>query len=94
MNSAYLLFEIKENNMQVFWYPSQEDIVFNKKPKDVYWQNTFTRVTYGPFPSIYLAMTHFTETIAQEKQAPVDNVVYVDFITKKRRVPNKTIGGV
>jgi hypothetical protein len=83
-----LLFEV--GTTQVFHYPSLKQKADNSMPVAVYWQNTVTKSTYGPFNSIYSAMTHHTWMLTQERQqARTDavvpsNVIEVDFKAKSR----------
>ena len=83
---AILLFELG-SNIQVYHFPTPEEITRGTLPTEVYWQNRSTKRTYGPFPSIYVAMTHYTHVITNQKAndtGKIGNVIYVDFKTKKR----------
>ncbi len=82
-----LLFEL--GSRQVFHFPSPEELTRNLMPSEIYWQDTNTRRTYGPFPSLMVTMTHFTYVSAQLKAGPnaKGNVISVDFKNKKRNNP-------
>jgi len=80
-----LIFEL--GKLQVFHYPTTADKDAGLRPKEVFWQDTVARNTYGPFPSIYDAMCHYTWIVATQKRLDGPNpanVVYVDFSKKKR----------
>ncbi len=85
-NIPELIFEL--GRLQVFHYPTIEEIAANKQPHTVYWQDKESKHTYGPFPSVYGAMSHFTWITHMQKRAPdatsENNVVYMDFVKKKR----------
>lgn len=88
--NAVLLFEL--GNLQVYHFPTPEEITRGTLPTEVYWQDKASRHTYGPFPSIHATMSHYTYTIATQKidaNGAVGNVIYADFVKKKRM----TIGG-
>jgi len=83
----FLLFEL--GNLQVFHYPTQDQITRGLLPTEVYWQDKSSRHTYGPFPGIHAAMSHYTWVIATQKtgsKGNVGNVIYMNFKTKKRVV--------
>lgn len=79
-----LIFEL--GKLQVFHYPTLQQIEDNLNPSNVFWQDTVSRHTYGPFVSIYVAMTHYTWMVKNQNQSekPNADVVYIDFSTKKR----------
>lgn len=85
-----MLFQL--GNLQVYHFQSPEEIARQDAPKQVFWQDVASRHTYGPFDTIHHAMNHYTWLIAMQKtdaRGSVGNVVYIDFIKKKRVV----IGG-
>lgn len=82
---AYLLFEL--GSVQVYHRQTAEAQVALESPNQVYWQNTVTRQNYGPFISVVTAMKHYADFIAQPKVLDTEglkNIIYVDFIQKKR----------
>lgn len=84
---AELIFQL--GRLQVFHYPTKEAKEAKAAPSRVFWQDTVSRHTYGPFPSTYDAMTHYTWIVStQSKVDPKTdnnaNVVYVDFARKRR----------
>lgn len=85
-NPPVLIFEI--GNLQVFHYPTPEEITFGTAPTAIYWQDKRSKNTYGPFPTIYNAMSHHTwmASVQTGPQGLNANVVYVDFVKKKRIV--------
>lgn len=87
-----LLFEL--GNIQVFHYPTHYEKLSNAAPTAVYWQDSVTKTTYGPFMSIYATMNHFTYLTCMYKAAntPGNNVVFMDFRNKRRiKLENQTI---
>lgn len=87
---AVLLFEL--GRLQVFWYPTEDDIKFEVPPKMVYWQDKESRNTYGPFVSVHSAMTHYTWLASLEKVSTAVvpetdlNIIKIDFVKKSRIV--------
>ena len=90
----HLLFEL--GRLQVYWYPTEEDIMSSKSPTNVFWQDQVSRNVYGPFLSISEAMNHYTwmaslqKSTTTEKQIEVPikkdgDVIFVDFV-KRRKV--------
>ncbi len=82
---AFLLFEL--GNLQVFHFPTPQEIARGTLPTEVYWQDVVSKHTYGPFPSIHATMSHYTWTITTQKVDPrgmIGNVIYADFTKKKR----------
>lgn len=88
LNTPHLILEL--GRLQIFHHPSQDEIKNNTNPKEIYWQDTLLRNTYGPFSSIYEATRHYSWTMtAHKKQLEQDKlsksaVIYVDFLNKKR----------
>ena len=77
-----LIFEL--GALQVFHYPTKEDIE-NRVPQKIYWQDTKIRRVYGPFPSVYEAMTHRTWIISNERSTKaLGKLISIDFKSKKR----------
>jgi hypothetical protein len=85
---AELIFQL--GKLQVFHHPSPEEKAAGITSKMVFWQNTQSGYTYGPFDSVYHTMNHYTWLVAQQKKAEEDEkksdaqVIYVDFTMKKR----------
>lgn len=80
-----LIFEL--GRLQVFHYPTPEAKANKASPTEVYWQDTLSRYTYGPFPSTYEAMSHYTWVVANQKPGATSaDVIHVDFVRKKRLV--------
>lgn len=88
MNNPILLFQI--NDLQVYHFPTHDEVKYNSMPNKVYWQDVVLKQTFGPFNSLSSAMMHRTYFIATNKHPPEDppkNVINVDFINKKRVEP-------
>lgn len=74
-------------NLQVFHYPSPDQITRGLMPTEVYWQDKASKHTYGPFTSIHAAFSHYTWTVTTQKvdsKGMIGNVIYADFVKKKR----------
>lgn len=87
-----LLFQIQ--TIQFFHYQNYEEMTRNIAPYKIYWQDTVSKNTYGPFPTLKEAMDHHTYTIATApliSREEMKNVIYVDFTTKKRVPPDNTV---
>lgn len=88
LSKPELIFQL--GRLQVFHYPSEEEIKANMSPTKVFWQDSLSKHTYGPFPSTYDAMVHYTWIVSTQGKTLSDagannaNVVYVDFARKKR----------
>jgi hypothetical protein len=88
MKLPSLIFEL--GTLQVFHYQTREEFILNTGYREVYWQDKVSMHTYGPFETIYAAMTHYTTLVASQKKGlevigvPVADVVYVDFRNKRR----------
>jgi hypothetical protein len=84
INPPELIFEL--GKLQVFHYPTPEEKASKAAPSKVFWQDSVSRHTYGPFPDTYHAMTHYTWLVSQQKsEANQDgNVIYMDFVMKRR----------
>lgn len=91
-----LLFQI--GTVQVFCYQTESDMLWGRPPEEVYWQDTASKNSFGPFNSISAAMTHYTSQVAagvglsvvSSSPTKSDNVIYVDF-RQKKRVPTDNI---
>lgn len=87
---AYLIFEL--GSIQVFTYKTLLEIHNNNEEyKEVYWQDKVSKYTYGPFPTVYDCMTHYTKTIASQKKSVIGEehnapIIYMDFKKKSRIV--------
>lgn len=56
-------------------------------PTEVFWQKKGEPATHGPFTSAYHAVSNYSAHMTTEKLAAAptpDNVIHVDFKTKKR----------
>ncbi len=92
MKFSKLLFEL--GSIQVFSYYPIEDLskqVDELEHKQIYWQDTVSKHTFGPFESIHACMVHYTTIIANQKKHIIGNkviapVIYVDFKAKARVV--------
>lgn len=95
MKLPALIFEL--GNLQVFHYQTQEEYMMNVGYREVYWQNKVSKHTYGPFPSVYDCMTHYTTIVARQKKGleilgvPTGDVIYMDFRNKKRIIHGQGI---
>ncbi len=85
-NLADLIFQL--GRLQVFHYPTVEESATGAISKNVYWQDSVSRNTYGPFPSIYESMQHYTWIVQQQKNENKMNadLIQVDFKRKKRLI--------
>ncbi len=89
-NVAELIFQL--GRLQVYHYPTETDIKTNVNPTAVYWRDMLSNCPYGPFPSIYSAMQHYTHIVRMNQikkdKKNIDKkdaeLIHVDFITKKR----------
>ncbi len=87
-NIPELIFEL--GRLQVFHYPTLDDIANNLNPTDVYWQDKVSKHTYGPFTSVYMAMMHYSWLAAEsskkigELEGKAAEIIHVDVIKKKR----------
>lgn len=84
---AILIFEL--GALQVYHFPTPEQITRNIMSQEIYWQDKNTKETFGPFISIFEAMLHYTWMVQNyrlNKGKTKDNVIHVDF-RKKRRQP-------
>lgn len=80
---AVLIFEL--GSLQVYHYQTPEETAANKPYSSVYWQDRDTKQVYGPFPSVYEAMSHYTWNKSVEKgNQNTGKVIRVDFKTKKK----------
>jgi hypothetical protein len=83
---AILVFEL--GNLQVFHYPTMQEWASHTVPIKVYWQRKDdTSKAWGPFDSIYAAVSHYDKILALEKSfntVTTENLIYVDFKAKKR----------
>lgn len=83
-----LLFEL--GRLQVFHYPTDDEIKFKTVPRQVYWQDKESKNTYGPFASTHSAMTHYTWLAGSERVTTAShkiddtNVIKVDFVARVR----------
>lgn len=89
MKVPTLIFEL--GSIQVFTYQTPEEVLLNIPYSEVYWQDKVSKYTYGPFPTIYDAMTHYTGLIASQKAQVIGtqqtaDIIYVDFKNKQRIV--------
>lgn len=81
-----LLFEL--GHLQVFHYQTIDEWAANRPIEQVYWQKRGENIVYGPFETMYLAVQDYSAYIEANKEgAPKlpDNVIQVDFKTKKRK---------
>ncbi len=82
-NVPILLFEI--GPLQVFHFPTPEELTKNSMPSEVFWQSIKTRQTFGPFPGIQQAMIHYTKYIATLRPVKdAGNLIQVDFKNRTR----------
>ncbi len=81
---AILIFEL--GALQVFHFPTPEQITRNIMTEEIYWQDIRTRETFGPFVSIFVAISHYSWLVQSNKIGgkTKDNVIRVDFRNKKR----------
>jgi len=83
--------------IQAFWFPTEEEIVMNTMYHDVYWRDLRYTHHFGPFPSVYNAMSHYAYLAKAQRDGyadmktndltpdkPVASVIPVDFRIKKR----------
>lgn len=79
-----LIFEL--GKLQVYHYPNPFNGELNMAPKEIFWQSVGSPNVYGPFPSIYETMKHYTWLLFTQENPPKEEgkVIYVDFKGKKR----------
>lgn len=85
----YLIFEL--GKLQVFTYRTPEEYTLGDllPYTIVFWQDTVSKNTYGPFDSINAAMTHYTQAITSQKARIIGveenaDIITVDFKSRKR----------
>lgn len=89
----YVLLEI--GSIQVYRYIAVENLLPGSNNdtdyKECFWQDKVSKHSYGPFPTIYDAMSHYTNLVATQKTPVIGEewkapVIYVDFVNKQRIV--------
>ena len=80
---AILLFEI--GNLQVYHFQTRADKRRGKAYTEVYWRDKNTLQSFGPFSSVYSAVTHY-QFLEEERKAKdfKTKVISVDFRSKKK----------
>lgn len=80
-----LIFELGQ--LQVYSFQTIKQIEEKAPHTKVYWQTKASANTYGPFPSVYDAMKHYTWILASQgntEDKTIAPVIYVDFNRKAR----------
>jgi hypothetical protein len=78
---AYVQLEL--GTLQIYSVQTREELQKNIPYKELFWRDKKSPYEiFGPFPSIYHACNHYEWLKAQPKIK--DNVVRIDFRTKKR----------
>lgn len=70
--------------LQLYHFPTPEEVANGSPPRKVYWQNTKTKQSFGPFSGVYEAMRHYSLITQVKKAASKNNLIKVDFKSKKR----------
>ncbi len=74
-------------SLQVFHWQTPVEVQLNSPAKEIYWRDSRTGYTYGPFPTINESLSHYKWLISTQKsQSGKGQVIYVDFVLKKRVV--------
>jgi hypothetical protein len=74
--------------LQVYCFQTTKEIVSNTDPKEIYWRDRDNPQGYGPFPTIYDALSHYKVlTSVRKEDANLGNLIKIDFIIKKRLNP-------
>lgn len=78
-----LLFEL--GNLQVYHFQTKADRAVDKPYKEVHWRDKNTHQSFGPFGSVYQAVSHYTFIEEERKvQDFKTKVISVDFQNKKK----------
>lgn len=77
-----MIFEL--GHLQVFCYQTLEEWTRKQMPHEVFWVKKGETHIHGPFINAYLAVTDYSTNLVKPKPDYTDNVIKVDFKTKKR----------